>query len=153
MIAYKYDDLKYYIGEVNCQIDPLESKIQGHEIYLLPANSTFEVPPKEKDGYKIKWNGESWEYEKIPEPEPEPEPTEDEKKALVRGVRNSYLQGTDFTQLDDAPFTEDEKEQYRQYRQYLRDYTEGPDWWESYPKTFNEWIGNENLENSSIGGG
>lgn len=68
-----------------------------------------------------------------------PEPSIDELKAQVRAVRDSYLQETDFTQLPDAPFTSEEKAQYAQYRQYLRDYTEGENWWLSNPKTFEEW--------------
>lgn len=68
-----------------------------------------------------------------------PTPTEEEIKAAVRGVRNGYLQDMDFTQLPDAPFTSEEKLQYAQYRQYLRDYTDTADWWLEYPKTFNEW--------------
>ena len=68
-----------------------------------------------------------------------PEPTEDEKKESVRAVRNSYLSGTDYTQLPDAPFTEEEKIEYQEYRQYLRDYTKEEDWWEQNPKTFAEW--------------
>ena len=66
-------------------------------------------------------------------------PTEDELKAQVRFVRNSYLSYWDFTQLDDAPFIEDEKVKYREYRQYLRDYTNGENWWLKNPKTFEEW--------------
>jgi len=139
MEAYKYDELNYYVGAVNCQLDPLETQIQGKEVWLLPASSTFEVPPEEKEGYKIKWNGTSWEYESIPVPPPPPEPTEDEKKMMVREVRDSYLQGTDFTQLDDAPFTEEEKAEYREYRHYLRDYTNEENWWEQNPLTFSEW--------------
>jgi hypothetical protein len=69
----------------------------------------------------------------------EPEPTEDEMKESVRRIRNGYLKDTDFTQLNDAPFTSEEKLQYAQYRQYLRDYTEGENWWLSNPKTFEEW--------------
>lgn len=68
-----------------------------------------------------------------------PEPSIDELKAQVRAVRDSYLQETDFTQLPDAPFTSEEKLQYAQYRQYLRDYTEGENWWLNNPKTFEEW--------------
>lgn len=68
-----------------------------------------------------------------------PEPTEDEMKESVRSVINGYLKDTDFTQLNDAPFTSEEKLQYAQYRQYLRDYTEGENWWLSNPKTFEEW--------------
>lgn len=69
----------------------------------------------------------------------EPELTEDELKERVRIVRNRYLQDTDFTQLNDAPFTSEQKLQYAQYRQYLRDYTKGENWWLNNPKTFEEW--------------
>lgn len=37
----------------------MESKLQGKEIYLLPANATF-VEPTEKEGYANVWNGEAW---------------------------------------------------------------------------------------------
>lgn len=76
--AYLFDDACYFSGENYAQIDPLETKAAGREIFILPANSTEIEPPPEKDGFKIKWNGASWEYEKIQtEPEPEPyEPTE-----------------------------------------------------------------------------
>lgn len=81
MYAYKYDENKYYAGQQECQIDPLESKKQGHPVYLLPANCTWQEPLNGKEGYKIKWNGNEWEYELVPiEPEPEP-PTLEEVKA------------------------------------------------------------------------
>lgn len=69
----------------------------------------------------------------------EPEPIEDEIKQRVRSVRNKYLQATDYTQLPDAPFTAEEKAQYADYRQYLRDYTDTPNWWLENPETFDEW--------------
>jgi len=72
--------------------------------------------------------------------EPQPYvPTEDEMKENVKMIRNGYLQQTDFTQLDDAPFTVEEKAEYAQYRKYLRDYTEEENWWLQNPKTFEEW--------------
>ena len=77
-------------------------------------------------------------YKLARNPEPTP-PSEDKLKAKVRAVRDSYLLATDFTQLPDAPFTSEEKLQYAQYRQYLRDYTEGENWWLNNPKTFEEW--------------
>ena len=81
MYAYKYNEDKYYAGQQECQIDPLESKKQGHPVYLLPADCTWAEPLNEKEGYKIKWNGEAWKYEEIPvPPEPEP-PTLDDVKA------------------------------------------------------------------------
>ena len=70
---------------------------------------------------------------------PQYNPTEDELKTNVRRVRNEYLQYYDFTQLVDAPFTDEEKAVYAEYRQYLRDYTEGENWWLQNPKTFEEW--------------
>ena len=76
-----------------------------------------------------------------------PQETEDELKQKVRAVRNEYLQYYDFTQLDDAPFTDEEKAVYAEYRQYLRDYTEGENWWLSNPMDFNSW--RENNEQSS----
>lgn len=69
MFAYKYDENYYFFEKVIAQLDPLESKKQQKEIYLLPANSTWQEPPEEKDGFRIKWNGESWEYEKIEQEE------------------------------------------------------------------------------------
>jgi hypothetical protein len=73
-----------------------------------------------------------------------PVPTEDELKVQIRSVRDAYLQHYDFTQLPDAPFTEEEKIQYVNYRQYLRDYTLLDNWWLSNPKTFEEWLNNNN---------
>lgn len=68
-----------------------------------------------------------------------PEKSQQEKEEDVRMTRNLYLQDYDFTQLADAPFTEEEKQQFAEYRQYLRDYTKTENWWLSNPKTFEEW--------------
>lgn len=66
-------------------------------------------------------------------------PSIEEMQASVRDIRNSYLSGCDFTQLPDAPFTSEEKSLYARYRQYLRDYTNGENWWLENPKTFDDW--------------
>lgn len=68
-----------------------------------------------------------------------PEPTIEEQQSDVRRIRNNYLFDTDYTQLGDAPYTQEEKNKYAQYRKYLRDYTKQPNWWLEYPKTFEEW--------------
>lgn len=60
MIAYRYNSLMFYIGEVECQLNPLETKAQGKEVYILPANAT-EKKPTLKDGYTPRWNGKTWE--------------------------------------------------------------------------------------------
>lgn len=45
MIAYNYNKVTgEFSGETDCQIDPLESKKQKKNIYLLPGGATFEKP-------------------------------------------------------------------------------------------------------------
>lgn len=143
MKAYRYNsENKKYEGEATCQIDPLESEIAGKEIYLLPADCTYEVPPEAKEGFDIVWNGDAWEYKEQEKPkEEEPYvPTEDELKAQVRAVRNQYLEQTDKFMLVDYPITDEERELYKKYREYLRDYTLPENWWESEPQKFEEWV-------------
>ena len=60
MQAYHYNDLRFFDGEVTCQIDPVESAKAHKNIYLTPANSTLEKP-EQQEGYTPRWNGESWE--------------------------------------------------------------------------------------------
>ena len=66
-------------------------------------------------------------------------PTEDELKAQVRAVRNQYLEHTDKYMITDYPITDEERELYRQYREYLRTYPECRDWYKANPKTYEEW--------------
>ena len=61
MDVYKYKaDTKEYIGTEAAQLDPLETKLQGKNIYLLPANATFTAPPAAKEGFAMVWGGEAW---------------------------------------------------------------------------------------------
>ena len=61
MQVYKYDEkTKEYIGTEQALIDPLESELQGKEIYLLPANATFEKPNLQ-EGFSSVFNGGKWE--------------------------------------------------------------------------------------------
>ena len=61
MNVYKYnEDTKEYISTETALLDPLETKKQKKNIYLLPANATFTAPPAEKEGFAHVWNGESW---------------------------------------------------------------------------------------------
>lgn len=58
--AYLYNEkTKEYQSEVNAQFDPLESEKAGKDIYLLPANATWDKPAV-KDGCVPVWNGEAW---------------------------------------------------------------------------------------------
>lgn len=74
--VYRYDEDNCYIGTDRAFESPLEKGV-----FHIPANCTEIEPPEGKEGFKIKWNGEAWEYEEIPkEPETE-QPTLDELKA------------------------------------------------------------------------
>ena len=69
-----------------------------------------------------------------------PEPTDEEKQTRVRQVRNQYLQDTDkYIALSDFPITDEERELYKAYRVYLRDYPETENWFKTDPMTFEEW--------------
>lgn len=98
MKAYLYDEItKEFISEVNAQIDPLESELrEEEEVYLLPANASFTQPLKEKEGFKVIFNGDEWVYEEIPEPEPLPEPTEEEIKQNRIWELKTKLAETDY---------------------------------------------------------
>ncbi len=63
MKVYKYDENKIYIGEEEALLDPLETKYQGKNIYLLPANATFEKP-KLKENEVAVFEGGKWKYYK-----------------------------------------------------------------------------------------
>lgn len=62
MKTYHYDPTtKEYTHSELAILDPLETKQQGREIYLLPANATF-IKPIPADGYATVYNGTAWEH-------------------------------------------------------------------------------------------
>ena len=63
----------------------------------------------------------------------------EQKKTAIRFVRNQYLADTDKFMIADFPITDEERTQYRAYRQYLRDYTKTDGWFEKEPATFGDW--------------
>lgn len=68
-----------------------------------------------------------------------PQKSTEQLKSDIRIIRNIYLQSTDYTQLADVSLSQSEKQLFAQYRQYLRDYTDTPNWWLNNPKTFEDW--------------
>ena len=62
----------------------------------------------------------------------------DDKQLRVRTIRNQYLADTDKYMIVDYPITEEQREEYKAYRQYLRDYTKTDSWYEKVPITFEE---------------
>lgn len=63
MIFYTYDEkTKEYTGTQNAFIDPLETKKQGKNVYLKPANSTNIKPTLKPstDNDMLVFNGKEW---------------------------------------------------------------------------------------------
>lgn len=122
--AYLFDNAGYFAGEGIVQIDPLETKAAGREIFIMPANSTEIEPLPEKDGFKIKWNGSAWVYEEIPdESVPEHAPTEEELKQQRLFELKGKLYQTDYKALKYAEgwLTEEEYAETKAERQAWRD--------------------------------
>lgn len=97
MKAYLYDEeTKEFITEVNAQIDPLETKKKGGNVYLLPANATFKEPMQAKEGFKIVFNGNGWEYQEIKvEVEEIPEEKEPTNEDISQMRQWEYMRRTD----------------------------------------------------------
>lgn len=65
-----------------------------------------------------------WEVQRIIEDAPPPPPTLEAKQATIRQKRDKLLIDCDYTQMPDSPLSEAEKEEWKIYRQALRDITE-----------------------------
>jgi len=62
MKIYNYHPItKEYINEGKADLSPLDHK-KGEVVWLIPANSTKEKPPKPQEGKAIVFNGTSWNY-------------------------------------------------------------------------------------------
>lgn len=59
MIVYLYDAEGVYIQADETELDHLETKLQGKEIYLLPPNATF-TKPEVFEGFIPVWKDGSW---------------------------------------------------------------------------------------------
>lgn len=64
MKIYNYDSRTFeYLGEQNADLDPEETRQQGKNIYLLPANATFIKPPKKIENKARVFKSGQWDYE------------------------------------------------------------------------------------------
>ena len=85
--TYSYVTGEFLLAD-EAALDPLESEIQGKNVYLLPADSTFTEPPEAKAGFARVWNGDAWEY------------VEDHRKAIVW---KSYAESMQIKDLGPLP--------------------------------------------------
>lgn len=83
--VYLYDpETREYAGTAQTTIDPVASKRVGHDVYLMPPNSTLVAPGILKDGYAKVWTGDYWDcIEKFP--------TVEEQSDIYRAIVNVVL--------------------------------------------------------------
>ena len=85
MQTYRFNsETKEYLFAEDAFLDPLETKIQGKNVYLLPADSTFTAPLEPEEGHAAVWNGEAWEYIE------DHRQTRDEGGVIVEGSGTPY---------------------------------------------------------------
>lgn len=131
MTEFKYGDIIEYI---DCTED---LHFEAARKWAKKHNATFDELMDKRDLPK-----RYFQINEIVMPEPLP-PTKEELQTQVRLSRNYLLSTTDYTQLLDVPMSDEEKAEYAEYRQYLRDYTESENWWLQNPLTYDKWIERE----------
>ena len=90
MKIYNYNPITFeYTGSQNADLDPQETKEQGKNVYLLPANATFLKPPASEPMKARVFKEGTWSYEK------------DFRKGFYKV--DSYLNVTEITELGDIP--------------------------------------------------
>lgn len=90
MKIYNYDANTFeYRGSQNADLDPQETKEQGKNVYLLPANATFIKPPASEPMKARVFKEGSWSYEK------------DFRKGFYKV--DSNLNVSEITELGDIP--------------------------------------------------
>lgn len=69
-----------------------------------------------------------------------PEESKTEIQYRIREIRDNALEQTDKYMIVDFPISDEDRETMKQYRQYLRDYTQSPNWWGSKPLKYEDWV-------------
>lgn len=122
----------------------MEIKAKLNKPYSSKQRADFIVENNHQKGYEIKEVADSLEAWGMTAEEQEQANLENKQKS-VRATRNSYLQATDIYMLIDFPILDVEREEYKAYRQYLRDYTAQENWWEENPLDFETWKQGQNI--------
>lgn len=115
MIAYQTDDKGKFVGFVECEKSPLEK-----DVFLIPRGATIVAPPKVNENEQAVWDGLSWKI--LPNLIVEELEIENNLNwDNIRAMRDSLLDDSDWTRLDDAPISESARQKWADYRQALRD--------------------------------
>ena len=121
----------------------MEIKAKLLKPYSDRERADFITVNNHRKGYEIKETDEALEVWGLTAEE-EAEKELNDKKELVRGIRNKYLE----TYVDPyqlvirwGDLTEEEQNDLIGYRQYLLDYTKEEEWWNRFPMDFETWKG------------
>lgn len=72
MQGYTYDEDGYFINIIDLEIDPLESREQGQDVFLVPRNAVLNPPDSyDPSAQEARWNGSAWDIVSKREPERE----------------------------------------------------------------------------------
>lgn len=121
MKVYHYDPQTLeYIGESEAPLDPLETDLQGEDVFLIPSYATTE-PPTLEEGKLTKYiNG--WILEDVPIPQA---PTLEEKiQEINNQVRLKIAEQYDYTQeiqMLNKGLINNTDEEYLAYIQYRQE--------------------------------
>jgi hypothetical protein len=91
MLLYHYDkESKVYLGMSEATKDPLESKLRGKDVFLIPAHSTEVPPPVPPEGFLAVWRDDRWSLETIPQVKKEI-PLDESEQERWRSFRDSFV--------------------------------------------------------------
>lgn len=97
MTRYLYDSDGIYLYPYECQIDPLESKIKGEPVYMIPVDSTDIEPPAISEGETLRFVDGAWTVETPPPvPEIDPDtlpPSQEERLAALESAMLTMMMG------------------------------------------------------------
>ena len=123
-----------FVGFQKQQDDSMLAAFIGDSEEYLRNLSFVNLDKIEEHEFAVMYNGKIYLVE---------EELVEAKKADVRAFRNHLLE----TEVDPyvtnplrwEDLSEEEKQKIKDYRNYLKDYTNGENWWEANPKTMEEW--------------
>ena len=124
-----------FVGFQKQQDDSMLAAFIGDSEEYLRNLSFVNLDKIEEHEFAVMYNGKIYLVE---------EELVEAKKVDVRAFRDHLLE----TEVDPyvtnplrwEDLSEEEKQKIKDYRIYLKDYTNGENWWEANPKTMEEWL-------------
>lgn len=120
-----YDEIGRIVKSVDCPADKIERQLKEGQGYIetdahdgthyVKQGSVIEYPERPSDDHEFDFSLEQWVDTKTDQIRAQ------EALEALRRERNIKLAMSDWTQIPDAPLTDEQKGAWREYRQALRD--------------------------------